>query len=430
MMTEQASLFAASAPLAQRLRPRTLAEYVGQQHIVGQGTPLAVAVERKQPFSMVLWGAPGCGKTTLALLLAHLFDAEFIRLSAVFSGVKEVREASIQAQLFHQNGRQTLLFIDEIHRFNKAQQDALLPDIENGAVIFIGATTENPAFHLNRALLSRVRVLALKPLSAEDIEKTLRRGLSALGKDDLSADAELKTIARFAGGDARNALNDLEEWSLLLDGGLSPQSALEKLLAHRPQSIDKQGTLFYEQLSAFHKSLRGSSVDGALYWCARMLEGGVDPLILCRRMLCVASEDIGNADPNALNLALNTYQTFERLGAPEGYLAIAQCVTYLALAPKSNAAYLAFNRAVDYVKNHPAAAVPEHLTNTPAYGKEKTPYRYPHDEAFAYAVGQRYLPDQMENIRFYYPNERGFERKLADKLARLQELEAQAADNA
>ena len=298
-MSGQPSLFTRNgdAPLADRLRPKTLADYIGQRHILGDGMPLAVAIAQKKPFSMLLWGPPGCGKTTLALLLADAFDARYIRLSAVFSGVKEVREAVAQAQQERAIGRKTILFIDEIHRFNKAQQDAFLPYVEDGTLILIGATTENPAFNLNNALLSRLRVFHLQPLSEDELAEKLRRGLAALG---LEADEPaIATLAYQAGGDARKAIGWLEEWALLRRQGIDSAAALAQALADQPKALDKQGDWFYELLSAFHKSLRGSNPDGAMYWFARMVDGGADPLIIARRMLCVASEDIGNADPNA-----------------------------------------------------------------------------------------------------------------------------------
>ena len=429
-MSGQPSLFTRNgdAPLADSLRPKTLADYIGQRHILGDGMPLAVAIAQKQPYSMLLWGPPGCGKTTLALLLADAFDAHYIRLSAVFSGVKEVREAVAQAQQERAIGRKTILFIDEIHRFNKAQQDAFLPYVEDGTLILIGATTENPAFNLNNALLSRLRVFHLQPLSEDELAEKLRRGLAALG---LEGDEQaIATLAYQAGGDARKAIGWLEEWALLRRQGIASDAALAQALADQPKALDKQGDWFYELLSAFHKSLRGSSPDGAMYWFARMIDGGADPLTIARRMLCVASEDIGNADPNALNLALNAYQTYERLGAPEGYLALAQTITYLALAPKSNASYKAMKAAFQYVREHPAHAVPLHLRNAPTavhknegYGAG---YRYAHNEPQAYAAGQTYLPAEMTNIRFYEPNRRGFEIKLADKLEQLRALDEQA----
>ena len=408
-MTGQPSLFSRSGdvPLAERLRPKTLADYIGQKHILGPGMPLTVAITQQKPFSMLLWGAPGCGKTTLALLLADRFAARFIRLSAVFSGVKEVREAVSEAQQERSLGRKTILFIDEIHRFNKAQQDAFLPYVEDGTLILIGATTENPAFHLNNALLSRLRVFHLQPLSEDELIEKLRRGVAALNLDD-TADSVLATIAYQSGGDARKAIGWLEEWALLRSQGASDEDALAQALADQPKALDKQGDWFYELLSAFHKSLRGSNPDGAMYWFARMVDGGADPLVIARRMLCVASEDIGNADPNALNLAL---------------------------APKSNASYKAMKAAFAYVRANPAHPVPLHLRNAPTavhknegYG---THYRYAHDEPQAYAAGQTYLPEAMTaaGIHFYQPNRRGFEIKLADKLEQLRALDAAATTN-
>ncbi len=425
----QPSIFSknVTAPLAERLRPKTLAEYVGQAHIVGEGTALAASVAQNKPFSMLLWGPPGCGKTTLALILAEAFDAEYICLSAVFAGVKEVREAIAKAQSARRVGRRTILFIDEIHRFNKAQQDAFLPYVENGTIIFIGATTENPAFNLNNALLSRLRVMRLHALDEQALKQTLEHAITTLGCSEICSENALQIIAYQAGGDARKALGWLEEWLLLMGQGIDVDTALTQAMADQPKALDKQGDWFYELLSAFHKSLRGSNPDGAMYWFARMVDGGADPLTICRRMLCVASEDIGNADPNALNLALNTYQTFERLGAPEGYLPMAQCITYLALAPKSNATYMAMKKAFRYVREHPAHAVPKHLTNAPtalhkAQGNHKN-YRYSHDEPFAYSAGQTYLPDEMKNISFYEPSDRGLEIKLGEKLQRLRALD-------
>lgn len=428
-MTGQASLFASTAtmPLAERLRPKSLAEYIGQNHLLAPGTALQVAIARKKAFSMLLWGEPGCGKTTLALLLADVFTARFVRLSAVFSGVKEVRTAIEQAKTDRSIGRETILFIDEIHRFNKAQQDAFLPYVEDGTIVLIGATTENPAFHINHALLSRLRVFRLKPLSVAQLTQKLMQAARSLDIQVFPKEIA-ETIAFQAAGDARHALNRLEEWHLLCQQGIEAQQALTRVMSDQPALTDRQGDKFYELLSAFHKALRGSNADGALYWFARMVEGGADPLTLARRMLCVASEDIGNADPNALNIALNAYMTYERLGAPEGYLALAQCITYLALAPKSNASYLAMKAAFQYVRNHPSYPVPLHLRNAPTAVHEQegygSGYRYAHDEPQAYAAGQTYLPEAMSAVRFYHPNSRGFEIKLAEKLTKLHELDA------
>ncbi|UJF24818.1 replication-associated recombination protein A [Suttonella sp. R2A3] len=434
-MASQQGLFDQSGaykPLAERLRPKTLEAYIGQRHILDEGRPLAVALAKGEPVSMLLWGPPGCGKTTLALLCADYMHAQFIRLSAVFSGVKDVREAVTKAQQHASLGQRTVLFIDEIHRFNKAQQDAFLPYVEDGTLTLIGATTENPSFHLNNALLSRLRVFHLSRLSEEELVQTLRQGLEALALKDID-DHFLTQIAYHADGDARKAINWLEAWAFLLTQGGEAEQTLNQVLADQPKAFDKQGDWFYELLSAFHKSLRGSSADGAMYWFARMVDGGADPLTIARRMLCVASEDIGNADPQALNVALNAYMTYERLGSPEGHLALAQAVTYLAMAPKSNASYAAMNRAFAIVKDHPAYDVPNHLRNAPTklhksegYGKH---YRYAHDEPQAYAAGQVYLPPELAEMTFYEPNRRGFEIKLADKLAQLRQLDAQAKRN-
>lgn len=430
MFQQQSSLFEnKNAPLADQLRPKQLSDYIGQSHIINDRSQIAVAIKNNKPFPMLLWGPPGCGKTTLALLLAKEFHIQFIRLSAVFSGVKEVRQAIDQAKKDKQMGKQTILFIDEIHRFNKAQQDAFLPYVEDGTIILIGATTENPAFNVNSALLSRLHTYHLKKLTQEDILKALDRGLSYLNHANLQTSEALEILAYQADGDARRALGWLEEWVSLVDAGIDQSSAVEKVLADIPKAMDKQGDWFYELLSAFHKSLRGSNPDAAMYWFARMVDSGADPLIICRRMLCVASEDIGNADPQALSIALNAYQTFERLGAPEGYLAIAQCITYLAVAPKSNASYMAMNRAFQYVKNNPSHEVPKHLRNAPTalHEKEgyKLNYRYSHDEPYAYSAGQGYLPDEMKNIQFYQPNDRGFEKKMLKKLKILKDLDLQ-----
>lgn len=419
---QQSSLFQPQhrQPLADFLRPKALGDYVGQQHLLGAGEVLEHAIATQQPFSMLLWGEAGCGKTTLAQLLAAAFGGHYLALSAVFSGVKDIRAAVLEAEQQSALGRRTIVFIDEIHRFNKAQQDSLLPYIENGTFIFIGATTENPSFHLNPALLSRLRVLRLNPLSEAEITTILQRGAQYLGLK--FAPEALALLSYHANGDARSALNWLEQSALAIQRGLAPERAIEQTLRDRPKTIDT-----YELLSAFHKSLRGSSVDGAMYWLARLIESGTEPLLIARRMLCVASEDIGNADPNALNLALNVYQTYQCLGAPEGYLALAQGVAYLALAPKSNASYLALQSALAYVRANPAHAVPPHLCNAPTQSQRDLGYgqgyRYAHDEPNAYAAGQTYLPPELATKRFYFPNPRGFEIKHAEKLNYLHQLD-------
>lgn len=410
-------------PLAERLRPQTLEDFIGQEHILAAGQALHVAITQKKLFSCLLWGPPGSGKTTLAYIIARQSKAEWIALSAVFSGVRDVRQAVDTARENRRLGRQTILFVDEIHRFNKSQQDAFLPVVEDGTIIFIGATTENPGFHINKALLSRLQVFELKRLSDENIFQKIAEGETVLASALFLNDEERRELAYQANGDARKALTWLEQIYLCLQNGMSSREAVKNTLQNQPKTLDKNGDSFYEQLSAFHKSLRGSSPDGAMYWFARMIDGGVDPLIIARRMLCVASEDIGNADPRALTIALNAYQSFERLGAPEGYLPLAQCLTYLALAPKSNASYTAMQRAFACVREHPAYGVPLHLRNAPTdfhqqrhYGSQ---YRYAHDEPNAYAAGQNYLPEELQNVEFYHPNQRGFEIKLGEKLQRL-----------
>lgn len=430
-MTAQQGLFGqqTDTPLAERLRPRVLTDYVGQAHLLGEGKPLASLLEQGRLLSMLLWGPPGCGKTSLALLCAEYAEANFVRLSAVFSGVKDVRSAVAQAQSDRDHGRSTILFIDEIHRFNKAQQDAFLPYVENGTIVLIGATTENPAFHLNNALLSRLRIFHLQPVSDEDIVRKLEDACRLLEVERPDDDV-LNAFAHQSSGDVRKALSWFEEWTLLRTQGVVEAEALAQVLADQPKGMDKQGDWFYEMLSAFHKSLRGSSPDGAMYWFARMIEGGADALTIARRMLCVASEDIGNADPQALNVALNAYMAYERLGSPEGHLALAQAITYLAMAPKSNASYAAMNAAFALVRKHPTYAVPNHLRNAPSkihrdegYGSG---YRYAHNEPQAYAAGQTYLPEEIATQVFYEPNQRGFESKLADKLAKLRALDEAA----
>ena len=397
---------------------------MGQKHIVGENTSLNAAIQQQKPFSMILWGEAGCGKTTLANLLAKEFKAKFIPLSAVFSGVKDLKEAINLAQKNLDFSQRTLLFVDEIHRFNKTQQDVFLPYVEDATIILIGATTENPAFSINSALLSRLRLFHLEPLSPEDLGLIFSRALTYLNRQDLENLPILQKIINSANGDARAALNRLEEFILLLDEGKSPEEA-EEFLATRISYATQDN--FYEILSAFHKSLRGSSPDGAMYWFARWIDAAQDPLVLCRRMCCVAAEDIGTADPNALNLALNAWNAFERLGAPEGYLAIAEAINYLALAPKSNASYLAMKKAFELAKKYPPFPVPKHLCNAPTQVHKGEGlgigYRYAHDEEFAYAAGQEYLPPQIKERNFYQPNNRGLEIKLAEKLKRLAELD-------
>jgi len=411
-------------PLASRLRPNTLDEYIGQQHVVGQGTPLRRALDSGQIHSVIFWGPPGVGKTTLARLIAHYVDAQFLAISAVMSGVKEIREAVERAKQVRAHGRKTLLFIDEVHRFNKSQQDAFLPYVEDGTFVFVGATTENPSFELNNALLSRAQVYVLKSLQQAEIEQVVLR---ALGFCDVSGDeAAVEYIAQAADGDARRAIN-LVEQALQLNGNtnLSKEDAAAVLVTSL-RRFDKGGEAFYDQISALHKSVRGSDPDGALYWLCRMLDGGCDPLYVARRVVRMASEDIGNADPRALTLCNDAWMAQERLGSPEGELALAQAVVYLACAPKSNAVYSAYNQMRRLISESPGYEVPLHLRNAPTklmksldYGAE---YRYAHDEPDAFAAGEAYLPEELAEQQFYQPVPRGLEQKIGQKLEHLRHL--------
>jgi len=423
----------AGRPLADRMRPRSLDEYRGQAHILGPDKPLRQAIERNQLHSMIFWGPPGTGKTTLARLLANASGYAFHTLSAVLAGVKDIRVAVERArQVKAETGQGTVLFIDEVHRFNKSQQDAFLPHVEDGTFLFVGATTENPSFELNNALLSRARVYVLKALSEQDLLAVLRHALEdserGLGEQALAiADDDLERIARAADGDARRALNLLESAAGLAEDGRIPPETVKEVCAGQVRRFDKGGEVFYDQISALHKSVRGSSPDAALYWLCRMLDGGCDPLYIARRVVRMASEDIGNADPRALELALNAWQVQERLGSPEGELAIAQAVVYLACAAKSNAVYMAFKAAMKDARQTGSLEVPLHLRNAPTklmkelgYGKA---YRYAHDEPEAYAAGETYLPDELAGQRYYHPVPRGLEIRIAEKLARLQELD-------
>ena len=423
------------APLAEALRPRTLDEVVGQSHLVGSGKPLRLAFEAKKPHSMVLWGPPGVGKTTLARLMAEAFNAEFIAISAVFSGVKDIREAVQRAELaLQQHGRSTILFVDEVHRFNKAQQDAFLPYVEQGLITFVGATTENPSFEVNSALLSRAAVYVLHPLTDAELAQLFDRARShALNEVEVAPEARDLIIA-YADGDARRLLNMVEQiGTAASEAGTQAidEAFARNTLTQNVRRFDKGGDQFYDQISALHKSVRGSSPDAALYWLTRMLDGGADPLYLGRRLVRMASEDIGLADPRALRVALDACETYERLGTPEGELALAQAVIYLAVAPKSNAVYVAYNNARELVGKDKSRAVPEHLRNAPTrlmkdlgYGRE---YRYAHDEPEAYAAGERYFPDGMTPPSFYSPTLEGLEARIRERLEHLRELDRKAS---
>ena len=422
-----------SVPLAERLRPLTLDQVIGQQQVLGSGKPLRVAFESGQPHSMILWGPPGVGKTTLARLMAKGFDAEFIALSAVLSGVKDIREAVERAQVLQANGRKTILFVDEVHRFNKSQQDAFLPHVESGLFTFIGATTENPSFEVNGALLSRAAVYVLKSLTEDDLAALADRALALDGAGvTIAAEAKLTLLAS-ADGDGRKLLNNLEivlraaqfKKSDCIDSALLKESLGDTL-----RRFDKGGDAFYDQISALHKSVRGSNPDGALYWLVRMLDGGADPRYLSRRLIRMAAEDIGLADPRALRLTLDAAETYERLGTPEGELALAEAVIYLACAAKSNAVYNAYNAARAFIAKDISRPVPEHLRNAPTklmkelgYGKL---YRYAHDEPDAYAAGETYLPEGIAEPGWYQPTPRGLEGKIAQKLAFLRDQDETA----
>jgi putative ATPase len=423
-----------AAPLAEKLRPRTLDEVVGQSHLLGPGKPLRLAFEARKPHSMILWGPPGVGKTTLARLMAEAFDAEFVALSAVFSGVKDIREALNRAQLeLQQSGRHTILFVDEVHRFNKAQQDAFLPFVEQGLITFIGATTENPSFEVNSALLSRAAVYVLQPLSDAELGTLLNRAQrEALAGLTFTEDAR-KLLVGYADGDARRLINMVDQLATAAEtAGIKEidEDFVKHTIAQSLRRFDKAGDAFYDQISALHKSVRGSSPDASLYWLTRMLDGGADPLYVGRRLVRMAIEDIGLADPRALRIALDACETFERLGSPEGELALAEAALYLAIAPKSNAAYNAYNRVRDRIRKDKSRPVPEHLRNAPTrlmkqlgYGRE---YRYAHDEPDAYAAGENYFPEGLRGPKFYEPTPRGLEARIRERMDELRELDRAA----
>ncbi len=438
-MNRPGDLFTASgdayAPLAERLRPKTIDDMVGQQHLLAEGKPIRVALRAGRPHSMILWGPPGVGKTTLARLMANAFSAEFIAISAVLAGVKEIREAVERARITRdQYGRATIVFVDEVHRFNKAQQDAFLPHVESGLFTFIGATTENPSFEVIGALLSRAQVYVLESLKPADLDTLIERGFEA-EKVDATAEAR-KRIAEFADGDGRRALNLAEQvaQAARVEGRRGADVDFVNQVAQRAgRRFDKGGENYYDQISALHKSVRGSDPDASLYWLVRMLDGGVDPRYLARRMIRMASEDIGLADPRALDVAISAAEVYERLGTPEGELALAECAIYLAVAAKSNAVYSAYNEARAFISADGTRPVPLHIRNAPTklmknlgYGKD---YRYAHDEDEGYAAGENYFPEGMERPGWYRPTNRGLEAKIRERLMHLRGLDAKAPKN-
>jgi len=435
-MNESRNLFSSSGeanvPLAERLRPKTVDDMVGQRHLLGEGKPIRVALHAGRPHSMILWGPPGVGKTTLARLMADAFKSEFIAISAVLAGVKEIRDAVERARLTRdQYGRSTIMFVDEVHRFNKSQQDAFLPHVGPGLLPFLGATTEKPAFEVNGAVLSRAQVYVLESLQPEDLDQLIERGFEA-EKVDATSDAR-KRIAEFADGDGRRALNLVEQvaQAAQVEGRRGADVDFVNAVSQRAgRRFDKGGENYYDQISALHKSVRGSDPDASLYWLVRMLDGGVDPRYLARRMIRMASEDIGLADPRALEVAINAADIYERLGTPEGELALAECVIYLAVAAKSNAVYAAYNEAKAFVQEDGTRPVPLHIRNAPTklmknlgYGKD---YRYAHDEDEGYAAGENYFPDGIQRPEWYRPTDRGLEAKIRERIEHLRGLDAAA----
>jgi len=413
-----------SEPLASRMRPHELTDFIGQEHLLGSGRPLEGASSRGTLHSMIFWGPPGTGKTTLANLMAQSVGARLTSLSAVLSGVKDIRKA-IEEAILHTNSN-TVLFVDEVHRFNKAQQDAFLPHVENGTVIFLGATTENPAFEVNNALLSRCRVYILKPLTDAAIRLLVRRACERELNDITIDDEALEMLASYADGDARRALNTLELAEQLATSSIRVEH-VASAMGEKYRRFDKGGEAFYDQISALHKAVRGSSPDAALYWMVRMLDGGCDPEFIARRLTRMASEDIGNADPRALEICLGAWDSYKRLGSPEGDLSLAQAVIYLAAVPKSNAVYKAFESAKELVKNEPSHPVPLRLRNAPTQLAKKMGhgdgYRYAHDESDAFAAGERYFPEEIGDVQFYFPTDRGLERRIAERLSQLKVLD-------